>query len=120
MVVSDIQTDARGTPFVSTFTLVTEEEAERNPPSGKPKGPQRSPENGKKSSPSLAIPNVHEVNKPDAPFLALELKHDDEGRPEFLVNMDNGFLLTELTRCASEDQPLIKFWFKFGLACTES
>ncbi len=114
--VSDVQTDARDTPFVSTFTLIAEEEGDRNSPPGKTRGPQRSPENGKKLSPTLAVPNVREASKSDLPFLALEVKHDDEGRPEFFVNMDNAFLLTELTRCASEDQPLIKFWFKYGLA----
>jgi len=48
--------------------------------------------------------------------MALEVKHDDKGAYEFFLNLDNTFLLTELTRSREDDRSLILYWFKYGLA----
>jgi hypothetical protein len=48
--------------------------------------------------------------------MSLEVKHDDKGAFEFFLNLDNTFLLTELTRSKEDDRGLILYWFKFGLA----
>ena len=74
--------------------------------------------------PSLALPEIHEVHKEDwdkrtpsfTPYTALEIKHSGNGGYDFFVNVDNTFLLTEIVRAKDEDRPLVKFWFKFGLA----
>ncbi len=114
--VEDVETEQRAMPFVSTLTLLAEPEAELKPSGDKVTRHPRAPQNGRKSAPSLAIPEVHEVHRPDAPYSALEIKHDDKGGYDFLLNVDNAFLLTELTRAKEDDRPLIKFWFKYGLA----
>lgn len=116
VLVEDVETEKRGAPFVSTFRLVAEPEAEARPPGDKTTRTPRSPQNGKKSAPALAIPEVHEVHEPLAPYRALTIKHDDKGGYEFFLNVDSAFLLTELTRAKQDDRPLVKFWFKYGLA----
>jgi hypothetical protein len=61
--VSDVETDKRGAPFVSTFTLIAAEEAETPPPPpGEPRGP-RTKGNGKKTAQVLAIPKISEIRK---------------------------------------------------------
>jgi hypothetical protein len=44
------------------------------------------------------------------------VKHDANGGYDFFVNVDNAFLLTEMIRAKDGDRPLVKFWFKYGLA----
>ncbi len=34
---------------------------------------------------------------------------------DFFLNVDNTFLLTELSKVKEADQPLIRYWFKYGL-----
>jgi hypothetical protein len=117
--VVDVETESRGKPFESTFTIVAEPEAEKNsdPPPPNPAKPRNRPQpNGRTSSPRLAIPDVVDEHRPDQPFSSLRIKHNDDSGYDFFLNVDNAFLLTELTRCKSEDRPLIKFWFKYGLA----
>jgi len=114
--VEDIDTQRRNKPFVSRFTILAEPEVDPKPPGGNGGSHTRSPQKGKPSAPALAIPPIHETKRPDQPFKVLDIRHDDKGGFEFFLNMENSFLLTELTRAKDEDRPLIRFWFKYGLA----
>ena len=116
--VEDVESARRGGPFVSTFTLVAEQETESKG-GGKPRPNPTSriePKNGKNSAQRLALPPIRDVHLPDLPFTALDVKHDDKGAYEFFLNLDNTFLLTELTRSREDDRSLILYWFKYGLA----
>lgn len=116
--IEDVESVRRGGPFLNTFTLIAEEEAESKP-GGKPRSnngsPKAEPKNGKSSSQRLALPPIRDVHRPDLPYTALEVKHDDKGAYEFFLNLDNTFLLTELTRSKEDDRSLILYWFKYGL-----
>jgi hypothetical protein len=125
--VADVEADKRG-GFVSTFTIVAEDENERPlPPPGKNRHRNgRAPRgNGRRTTPSLAEPNIIEVRQdewekrtpPFNPYTALEVRHNDQGGYDFFLNVDNTFLLTEMTRAKKEeDKALIKFWFRYGVA----
>jgi hypothetical protein len=125
--VSDVQREIRGGPFICNFQLRVEVPAmdeEPKPHSLEPKPRQPSP-NGS-ATPSLAMPHIIEVTReqwaeqePEEfdELTALRIKDADDGSFDFYVNMDNGFFLTELVRGRrSEDKPLVKYWFKYGLA----
>jgi len=120
--VTDVKSEVKG-GFVSTFTFVVLDEDDRpTPPSGNGSG-VKTGKNGKKTAPGLANPEIKEVRKdrweernpPFTPYTALDVKHGDESGYDFFLNIDNTFLLTELSKAKSADQPLIKYWFKYGL-----
>jgi hypothetical protein len=113
--VEDIQTEMRSAPFISTFTLIAGPEAEPRKPGGdsESKEPKTRPGNIS-SGPTLAIPEVNEKHFQN-PRPSLEVRYDDQGQREYFLNLDNAYLLTELTRTKEEDRPLVKFWFKYGL-----
>ncbi len=121
--VEDVNTESRGAPFISIFTLLVEKEA--GPPTGGTGSPSgRKPTNGSKTSaPALAMPNIVDVRRDDwekrkppfTPHTAVQLKHDDKGGYDFFLNVDNAYLLTELQRAKEMDRPLVTFWFKWGL-----
>ncbi len=117
--IEDVESVRRGGPFLNTFTLIAEEEADPKP-GGKPRStngtPKVEPKNGKNNSQRLALPPIRDVHRPETPYMALEVKHDDKGAYEFFLNLDNTFLLTELTRSKEDDRSLILYWFKYGLA----
>jgi hypothetical protein len=113
VVVEDIQTQTRNSPFISRLTIIADPEAERRP-SESNGGRTRSKPGNNASAPALAIPEVKEkyFGKPQP---SLEVRHDANGGLEYFVNLDNAYLVTELTRAKEEDRPLVKFWFKYGL-----
>ena len=117
--VEDVESVRRGGPFVNTFTLIVGEETESRP-GGRSRSssrtPQSVPQNGKNYSQRLALPPIRDVHWPEQPYTALRIKHDDKGVYEFFLNLDNTFLLTELTRSRDDDRSLIVYWFKYGLA----
>jgi hypothetical protein len=49
---------------------------------------------------------------------AIKIAHNDEVENGYIfyINVDNSFLLTELTRAKEEDKALLKYWFVWGLA----
>jgi hypothetical protein len=111
--VSDVQTDARNTPFVSRFTLVADREVD----------PRRSGTNGVRTrtrpgdrtpAPTLAIPEV-KWKAFDDQRIALKVSHDEEGQLEYFTNSNNVYLTDALVRAKEEDHPLIKYWFQYGL-----
>lgn len=121
--VSDIEREMRGAPFVCAFTLrAIAPVNEVNPPGPPPNPPGPRPD-GPKTGVVLAIPRVMKVTKADwgnydPPFDAYEavrIKHDGQGGYDFFVNVDNAFLLTELSRAKDETKPQVRYWFEYGL-----
>jgi hypothetical protein len=114
---------SRVNPFVMRFTLLAEPEASDEPHSGPRTKPQVKNPNGGQTRTALAMPNIVEISKeewdqqapPFTKFDALQVKHDGQGGFDFLLNIDNTFLLTELSRAKETDRPLVKYWFKYGL-----
>jgi hypothetical protein len=111
--VSDIQTETKS-PFVSRFTLVADPEAQPRKPGGNGGGGRRNPPGGTVSTPTLAIPEVREKHFGD-PRPSLEVRYDANNQYDYWLNLDNAYLVTELTRAKEETKPLVKFWFKYGL-----
>jgi hypothetical protein len=116
--VEDVESVRRGGPFANAFTLVAEEDSDPRPGGKRPGNriPQSEPRNGKNNSQRLALPPIRDVHLPESPYTALQVKHDDKGAYEFFLNLDNTFLLTELTRSRDEDRSLMVYWFRYGLA----
>jgi hypothetical protein len=116
--VTDVETDAHGHAFESSFTIVADPPlgpgVESSP--GTAHRPTRPQQNGRTTSPRLAVPEVREEKLHDKPYSALRISHNDDGGYDFYLNVDNKFLSTELTRAKEDDRPLVKFWFKYGLA----
>lgn len=124
--VSDVQHE-NGTAFTPTFTIqVTEaqESPEPTPTTKKGGGGGEPPPRGQGTGPSLALPKIIEVPKEKwlengrkfNEFTALEVRNDGEEGFIFYVNTDNTYLLTELVRANEPNKPLVKFWFKYGMA----
>ena len=111
--VEDVQTETRSAPFTSAFTLLAEPEAEPSPPGTDVRNPRSRPGTSV-SAPTLAIPEVKEKHFGD-PRPSLQVRYDDQGRHEYFLNLDNAYLVTELTRTKEDDHQLVKFWFKYGL-----
>jgi hypothetical protein len=124
--VTDVEREKwRGTeqgPFVTALELVVEPEDNSPPkPPGKPstKQPQQ---NGKVTAPRLALPKILEIRRDKwngkyNEYTALRINHAEaDDTYDFIVNMDNTCLLTELKRSPSSERALIGFWFKYGLA----
>jgi uncharacterized protein DUF992 len=113
IVVEDVMTSTRSAPFISRFKLIAGPEAKPHKP-GSPANGHRTKPGDQSLGPSLAIPEVVEKHFND-PRPSLQVRHDDDGQPEYFLNLDNAYLVTELTRTKDEEKPLVKFWFKYGL-----
>jgi hypothetical protein len=46
---------------------------------------------------------------------AVRVRHDGLGGFDYFVNVDNAFLLTEVSRASDETKPQVRFWFEYGL-----
>ena len=117
--VTDVETDRRSQPLESTFTIVADPPlgaAREAPPSSGVRRTTRPRSNGRTTAPRLEIPKVVDENLPEKPYSSLRISHNADGGYDFFLNVDNAFLLTELRRAKEEDQSLVKFWFKYGLA----
>lgn len=119
--VTDLEREARGMPFVSTFTLKAIPEVDNNPPSGHSPGPRGASTGGAHRGVVLAQPNITEIHKEEwgqydfNKYSAIKLMNDGQGGYDCFINVDNGFLLTELSKAKEIDKPLVKFWFEYGL-----
>ena len=121
---SDVEDELRGGPFVSRFRLHIDKEMEPESRPGGNKKERDAPNGDKDKAPRLAVPPIREVGKDqwnsmDPPFTAfdaLRVLEDGEGGYDFYLNIDNSFLLTELSRRGDVEKALIKYWFKYGLA----
>jgi hypothetical protein len=126
--VSDIEREKyRNTPpgpFATLIDLVVDPEDNSVPtPSGKPTKPStnRPNINGKVMAPRLALPNIAEIRRDDwqdkySEHTALRIRHGENESYDFVVNMDNTCLLTELKRSPAADKSMVAYWFKYGLA----
>ncbi len=127
--VDDPDRGTRGMPFASSFTLKAEPEVpDAAHESGRPGEPHGN--SGKSASkvgqlrtPGLALPKIREIRKEDWErenpafdlYDAPRVRHDGEGGYDYLINVDNTFLLTELAKSKPEDKPLVKHWYTYGL-----
>ena len=101
-------------PLVSRFTIIADPEASPRKSGTEGSGAGNTRPGTTRSGPTLAIPEVNEKHF-DNPRPSLEVRYDDRGQHEYFLNLDNAYLVTELTRTKDADKPLVKFWFKYGL-----
>lgn len=119
--VSDPEREARGAPFVCTFTLLAVEEIDEEPRSGGIRGSRRPSTTGDRREVGLAIPHIAEVRKDEWDkygfdrYGAICVRNNGVGGYDCYINIDNAFLLTEVARAKTDDKPLVKYWYKFGL-----
>lgn len=123
--VTDIQRDNTG-PLVSCFTIKGVPEIEDTPPHppGRRQPGTKHSDNGKRSTPQLATPDIREVRRDKwtdpqfqfDEFSALKIINADEGNGYiFFVNMDNRFLINELHKTKEEERALVRHWYKYGV-----
>jgi hypothetical protein len=110
--VEDVQTQTRGTPFTSRFTLIAEPEVVRKQ-GGKTNGNRTRPGN-RNQAPTLAIPKLQWKAYEDS-RVSLKILHDESGQLEYFANSNNAYLTDALVRAKEEEHPLIKYWFGYGL-----
>ena len=121
--VSDLENETRGGPFRCAFEMVIADPLDRPRPPKPPKPPKPCPGTDNKKTPQLTIPNIREVSKEewanmDPQFSGLDslrIRADGNGGYDFYLNVDNSFLLTELSRGKDIEKELMKYWFKYGL-----
>jgi hypothetical protein len=123
--VSDVERDVKGGPFVCKFILKGTPEVDQptSSPGPTPKPKPKPDTNGKQATPGLGLPTIVEVRRDewDKPLLnfnefsAIRITHNEENGYIFYINVENTFLLTEMTRARDDDKPLMKFWFVYGL-----
>jgi hypothetical protein len=119
--VSDIQRDSVNSPFVCTFALQAQPEATNVPAPGGPSGPRGPKPSGSHTGVALTFPEHQEISRDEwdsyefDKYTALRIMHAPNGGYDFLVNVDNTFLLTEISRSKQDDKPLAKYWFVYGL-----
>lgn len=124
VVVTDDQRESRGEPpFETRLSVSVEKAVERTAPPGERNG-HKKPQEGKKKAPRLSLPNIVTVRKDDwggwnPPFTeddGLRVVQDGKGGIDYVVNLDNRYLLTQLTQNSKADRDLLIHWFKYGLA----
>jgi len=116
VVVSDVDTQKKSTPFRSQLTVFARPEAEPRPGGGG-KGRQKNgnrDRQGTQPSICVAMPELKWKMFADRK-VSLQIRHDDQGKPEYFANQNNEYLAAELIRAKEEDRPLVKFWFGYGL-----
>lgn len=126
--VTDPDRESQGRrPFISEFTIELTEADLREPPP-QPDTPRerkkKTPDNGTMKAPRLALPQIAAIRKDqwdqyDPPFSeqdSLRVTASGEGSYDYTLNLDNAYLLTELTKAKDADKDLVVHWFKYGLA----
>ena len=112
--VNDIERQAKGTPFISKFTLVVDPAQERKPKPN-PSGGRRSRGSSNKNQAGGAdIPELKWMEFDDT-AVSLEIRHDDHGQHEYFANSKNQFLTAELIKTKGEEHALVQYWFGYGL-----
>ena len=113
--VTDIERQAKGVSFVSEFTLIADPKQDRQSrpgPPGRSRGSGNKP--GNQAGAGLDIPELKWKEMEDT-TASLEIRYDDQDRPEYFANKNNQFLIGELRRVKDADRQLVKFWFGYGL-----
>ena len=122
--VSDVEDLKRGGPFKTAFDVHVGKSLERVRKTHEQEETKKHKAPGDKEKFSmLAAPNIVEVSKDkwedmEPPFSsldALRVRQDGDGGYDFYLNIDNSFLLTEMSRNGVTEKELIKYWFKYGL-----
>lgn len=124
VVITDPEREAQGKPpFTCGFEMQVAKEQVSTSGPGKPHTP-KGPGAGSKRAPRLALPHIVTVRKEDweahePPFTeldALRARRSGEGSLDYVVNLDNVYLLTELSKAKGHERELVIHWFKYGLA----
>lgn len=111
-------------PFESEFKITVEKaDYSVSPPRPKPPGP-KGPDGGDHEAPRLAVPNIKEIRREQwadytPPFSsdeALRVMRDGQGGYDYIINLDDAYLLTQLRQTKEADKTLAVYWFKWGLA----
>jgi hypothetical protein len=122
--VTDPDRASRGkSGFHNEFTLVVGQADHTPTRPGPPPKPPKGPTDGKKESVGLAMPNVIEVRTAEWDTLepsftqndALRIVRGGGGDFDYYINLDNTYLLTELSKTKEHDKALIVYWFKWGI-----
>ena len=116
VMVTDIERQTKGAPFISEFTLIADPEQDRksrpSPPGRRSSGSGNRP--GNQTGAGSDIPEL-KWKEFDGTAVSLEIRHDDQGRYEYFANLKNQFLAAELLKAKDEDHVLVKYWFGYGL-----
>ena len=120
---SDVENEMRGGPFEAAFRMVVDKPSDREQHEGGSKEHKQKSHGKNGSDPLLAVPNIFEVTEdrwdsmkpPFSSFDSLRVLSDGAGGYDFYLNVDNSFLLTELSRSGSTDKDIMRYWFKYGL-----
>ena len=126
VVVSDVVNDRRNGPFEAKFTMVVDAPLERPNVPGPSDYDKHIQPQGKLRKPLKTLPEIKKVYKSewseyDPPFDELEAVRvrssgDGEDSYDFYINMDNAFLLTELSRAGNKaNKEMMAYWFEYGL-----
>ncbi len=123
-IVDDVESELRGGPFVSKFQMIVDKPLDKQPAPGGPPRPRGSAGQDGGSAPRLSVPQIIEIRKdqwnsddpPYTAFVALRVKRNGDNGYDLYLNVDNAFLLTELTRTRDDEKELVRYWFKYGLA----
>ena len=121
--VSDVENEMRDGPFEAAFQMVVDKPSDREQHEGGSKEHKQKSHGKNGRDPLLAVPNIIEVTKeqwngmepPFSSFDSLRVRSDGAGGYDFYLNVDNSFLLTELSRSGRTDKDLMRYWFKYGL-----
>jgi hypothetical protein len=114
--VSDVDTQKKGGAYRSQLTLLAKPEADPRRgggTTGRQKNGNRDRQ-GTQPSATVAMPEL-KWKMFDDRKVSLQIRHDDQGKPEYFANQNNEYLAAELIRAKEEDRPLVKFWFGYGL-----
>jgi hypothetical protein len=120
--VTDPDRDARGkSPFTAQLSICVgkPDHSKHQPGPHPPK-----PEGDSKEAAKLAMPNILEIredqwNEYKPAFTAhdsLRLVSDGSSGYDYILNLDNAYLLTQSKQLKDLDKSLIVYWFKWGLA----
>ncbi len=125
VVVTDVENEMRGGPFETRFELLMTKPLNGEGGSGENEEEEmeRKTPGDRGGAPILAVPNIVEVTKdkwdsmapPFSRFDSMRVRQDGNGGFDFYVNLDNSFLLTELSRSGTTEKELLRYWFKYGL-----
>lgn len=103
---------SRVEPLVSDFSIEVEADAPDYPPGGPASEPRVT---------LYGTPNVVEVRRADWSLYnfneksALKIKLNENETLDIFINMDNLYLLNEISRRRAMDPEILKYWFKYGL-----
>jgi hypothetical protein len=118
--VSDLEREARGGPFECRFKLqAAVERPEPESRQGRPNPPRDPNGRGGSAALALALPNIVDITRSEwgdrfTETKILEVNHSGDGGFDFVFNVDNAYLLTELRRTPEELQASVVRTQRYG------